>query len=136
MLTPTSSKFAVWRCRPIFLFGVTANWCSSSPVDARAWHAGESCWRGRLNCNDHSVGIELEGLEGDPFEPAQYETLTSLCAALAKRLPIAHIAGHEHIAPGRKRDPGPGFDWTALQRNLGWSAARFPSPDSSAPNVA
>jgi AmpD protein len=105
-------------------------------VNARAWHAGESCWRGRSNCNEHSVGIELEGLEGDPFEPAQYETLTSLCAALARRLPIAHIAGHEHIAPGRKRDPGPGFDWAALQQSLGWPATYFPSPDRSTPNLA
>ena len=94
--------------------------------DQRAWHAGASHWRGRDNCNDGSVGIELEGLEGDSFEPAQYETLALLCAALAQHYPIAHIAGHEHIAPGRKQDPGAGFDWALLRRSLGWPAANFP----------
>lgn len=91
----------------------------------RAWHAGQSCWRGRSNCNDDSIGIELEGLEGDTFEPAQYATLATLCHALAQRYPIAHVAGHEHIAPGRKQDPGPGFDWAQLQRQLGWPAGFF-----------
>lgn len=96
--------------------------------DARAWHAGVSYYRGRDNCNDDSVGIELEGLEGDRFEPAQYETVAALCAALAARYPIAHVAGHEHIAPGRKCDPGSGFDWTQLQSALAWPAASFPPP--------
>ncbi len=91
----------------------------------RAWHAGQSCWRGRSNCNDDSIGIELEGLEGDTFEPAQYATLATLCHALAQRYPLAHVAGHEHIAPGRKQDPGPGFDWAQLQRQLGWPAGFF-----------
>ncbi|WP_332816296.1 1,6-anhydro-N-acetylmuramyl-L-alanine amidase AmpD [Ramlibacter sp.] len=94
--------------------------------DDRAWHAGASCWRGRDNCNDDSVGIELEGIEGGPFEPAQYEALASLCAALAQRYPVRHVAGHEHIAPGRKRDPGPGFDWGRLKRSLAWDATAFP----------
>jgi AmpD protein len=95
-------------------------------ADARAWHAGASCWRGRDNCNDHSIGIELEGLEGERFEPAQYTTLASLCQALTQRYPVTNIAGHEHIAPGRKQDPGPGFDWPRLQAHLGWSEACFP----------
>jgi AmpD protein len=95
--------------------------------DDRAWHAGASSWRGRENCNDDSIGIELEGLEGDTFEPAQYETLAQLAAALAQRYPVAHIAGHEHIAPGRKQDPGPGFDWALLERQLGWAPERFPA---------
>jgi N-acetyl-anhydromuramoyl-L-alanine amidase len=94
--------------------------------DQRAWHAGPSSWRGRANCNDDSVGIELEGLEGERFEPAQYEALAAVCAALAQHYPIAHVAGHEHIAPGRKKDPGPGFDWPRLQRHLGWPDACFP----------
>lgn len=104
-----------------------------APIGARAWHAGASHWRGRDNCNDHSVGIELEGLEGDPFEPTQYATLARLCAAIATQLPIAQIVGHEHIAPGRKQDPGPGFDWAALRQGLGWADRCFPPPDACAP---
>jgi N-acetyl-anhydromuramoyl-L-alanine amidase len=94
--------------------------------DDRAWHAGASQYRGRADCNDDSVGIELEGLEGHPFEDAQYEALAGLCAAIAQRYPVAHIAGHEHIAPGRKADPGAGFDWAVLQRSLAWPARCFP----------
>lgn len=94
--------------------------------DDRAWHAGASCWRGRENCNDDSIGIELEGLEGDAFEQAQYETLASLCPSIAQRYAISYIAGHEHIAPGRKEDPGPGFDWRLLREQLGWQQAMFP----------
>ncbi len=87
--------------------------------DARAWHAGASSYRGRVNCNDDSIGIELEGLEGQSFALAQYATLSALCASLMRQYPIAYIAGHEHIAPGRKQDPGAGFDWLQLQRRLG-----------------
>jgi len=94
--------------------------------DQRAWHAGTSHWRGRENCNDFSVGIELEGLEGDAFEPAQYEALTALCSALAQRYPVQAVAGHEHVAPGRKQDPGAGFDWALLRRSLAWDAHAFP----------
>jgi AmpD protein len=86
--------------------------------DRRAWHAGASVWRGRANCNDFSVGVELEGVEGERFEDAQYDALLALARALARRYPIAAVAGHEHIAPGRKADPGPGFDWERLQRAL------------------
>jgi len=92
----------------------------------RAWHAGESKYRGRGNCNDDSIGIELEGLEGGVFEAPQYETLAGLCAALLQAYPIAHIAGHEHIAPGRKQDPGAGFDWPLLQDSLALPARYFP----------
>ena len=94
-------------------------------VDYRAWHAGQSCWRGRSNCNDDSVGIELEGLDGDTFEPAQYNSLTWLCQAVAAVCPVRHVAGHEHIAPGRKPDPGPGFDWPTLHTRLGWPTDWF-----------
>jgi AmpD protein len=82
--------------------------------DERAWHAGLSSYRGRENCNDDSIGVELEGLEGDTFTPAQYESLKELVQAVAQHYPLAHLAGHEHIAPSRKMDPGPGFQWTAL----------------------
>jgi AmpD protein len=86
--------------------------------DDRAWHAGQSSYLGKDNCNDYSVGIELEGLEGDSFDMAQYDSLSSLCAVLQQNYPIAHLAGHEHIAPGRKADPGEKFDWLHLRRAL------------------
>lgn len=94
--------------------------------DQRAWHAGASCYRGRSHCNDDSIGIELEGLEGEPFDAAQYGTLVQLSHALAQRYPIAHIAGHEHIAPGRKADPGAAFDWAQFQSRLGLPSIQFP----------
>lgn len=94
-------------------------------VDDRAWHAGKSRFRGRGNCNDYSVGIELEGLEGERFTARQYERLGRLIRALAAHYPIAAVTGHENIAPGRKHDPGPGFDWARLQRGLGWDASRI-----------
>ncbi len=83
-------------------------------TDRRAWHAGASAWRGRPNCNDYSVGIELEGLEGESFEAVQYGALVPLLQALMRRHPLQAITGHEHVAPGRKHDPGAGFDWAAL----------------------
>ncbi len=92
----------------------------------RAWHAGRSHWQGRDNCNDFSVGIELEGLEHTPFEAAQYEALAHLLHDLAEAWPIAQAVGHEHIAPGRKQDPGKAFDWPLLARLTGWPAERFP----------
>jgi N-acetyl-anhydromuramoyl-L-alanine amidase len=91
----------------------------------RAWHAGKSTWLGRDDCNDYSIGIELEGLEGGPFEAAQYETLSGLCAALAQHYPVQHVVGHEHVAPGRKSDPGDGFDWSRLRSSLAWPEERF-----------
>lgn len=84
----------------------------------RAWHAGVSFWRGRTNCNDFSIGIELEGLEGDRFEAPQYAALARLLRSLARRHPIAEVVGHEHVAPGRKHDPGAAFDWDHLGRLL------------------
>ncbi|AVO49889.1 1,6-anhydro-N-acetylmuramyl-L-alanine amidase AmpD [Melaminivora suipulveris] len=95
-------------------------------ADQRAWHAGRSHYRGRSACNDDSLGIELEGLEGHDFEPAQYAALSTLCATLARRHPIAWIAGHEHIAPARKADPGAGFDWAQLSRALAGSGMALP----------
>ncbi len=94
--------------------------------DDRAWHAGASCWRERSNCNDDSIGVELEGLEGDTFEPAQYQALAELGEAIRLQYPLAHVAGHEHIAPGRKQDPGPGFDWRRLQQLTHWPREWFP----------
>lgn len=94
--------------------------------DDRAWHAGASTWHDRTDCNDFSIGIELEGLEGGTFEPPQYKALSGLVKAVARRHPITSVAGHEHVAPGRKHDPGAGFDWPLLIAALGWPAGRFP----------
>lgn len=82
--------------------------------DKRAWHAGQSCWCERDNCNDYSVGIELEGSDTIPFASEQYAALWLLLDALRERYPLTAIAGHSHVAPGRKTDPGPHFDWAAL----------------------
>lgn len=87
----------------------------------RAWHAGRSSWAGRENCNDYSVGIELEGLEGGGFEAVQLQTLVKVLRAVAQIHTLEAVMGHEHVAPGRKADPGPGFDWTWLRHELAWS---------------
>lgn len=95
-------------------------------ADDRAWHAGASQWGGRDNCNDFSIGIEMEGLEGLTFEASQYQALSQLCQGLTAHYPITQIAGHEHIAPGRKQDPGPGFDWPLLHTKLQALPLQFP----------
>jgi len=77
----------------------------------RAWHAGASSFRGRARCNDFSIGIELEGTDFAPFDDAQYVSLAALTLALRRAYPLRDVTGHEHIAPGRKTDPGPFFDW-------------------------
>jgi N-acetyl-anhydromuramoyl-L-alanine amidase len=94
--------------------------------DARAWHAGASSWQGRSDCNDFSIGIELEGLEGENFDAAQYAALAKLVDALAARYPISAVVGHEHVAPGRKQDPGAGFDWSRLRAMTRLAARCFP----------
>jgi N-acetyl-anhydromuramoyl-L-alanine amidase len=94
--------------------------------DERAWHAGASSFFGRERCNDFGIGIELEGSDTTAFEPAQYATLAGLVTALTKRYPIEALAGHSDIAPGRKTDPGPHFDWARLQRDTQLANASFP----------
>ena len=89
------------------------------PTTRRAWHAGVSRWMGRERCNDFSVGIELEGSDNQPFETAQYAALAELLRAIAARHPVGEVTGHSDIAPGRKTDPGPHFDWTRLGFLLG-----------------
>jgi AmpD protein len=88
---------------------------------ARAWHAGVSVFDGRERCNDFSIGIEMEGSDFQPFEDAQYAVLTQLTNALLARYPLADLVGHEHVAPGRKTDPGPYFDWVRYRRSLAGS---------------
>jgi N-acetyl-anhydromuramoyl-L-alanine amidase len=88
--------------------------------DRRAWHAGVSSWAGSERCNDFSIGIELEGLEGERFERAQYNTLARLLRSIARRYPIEAVVGHQHIAPERKGDPGAGFNWRMLRMLLRW----------------
>lgn len=83
----------------------------------RAWHAGVSCWQGEENCNDFSIGIELEGCDEEAYNPEQYDRLATLVISLRKQYPALDenaICGHSDIAPGRKTDPGPGFDWQNL----------------------
>jgi AmpD protein len=87
-------------------------------VKRRAWHAGVSSWRGRSRCNDFSVGVELEGTDDGPFTHAQYARLARLVRRLKSTLPLREIAAHSDIAPGRKTDPGPGFDWPRLLASL------------------
>ena len=84
----------------------------------RAWHAGVSEWNGCERCNDFSIGIELEGCDDLPFEDAQYWRLAELIGGLRELYPIRDIVGHSDVAPGRKTDPGPRFDWSKLQRRL------------------
>ena len=87
------------------------------PCDRRAWHAGVSNWQGRGRCNDFSIGIELEGCDSQPFDERQYRALIRLTRRLRRRYPVRDIAGHADIAPGRKTDPGPFFDWGRYPRS-------------------
>lgn len=84
----------------------------------RAWHAGASCWQGIERCNDYSIGIELEGSDFVPFTDEQYSVLRELTLALRKHFPLQGIAGHSDIAPQRKTDPGPYFDWLRYLASL------------------
>jgi AmpD protein len=89
--------------------------------DERAWHAGRSSYEGREECNDYSIGIELEGTDEDAFEPQQYVALAAVIRALEAYYPrftTYRIAGHSDVAPGRKTDPGKGFDWSRLRAQL------------------
>ncbi len=91
------------------------------PFENRAWHAGESCFRGQLGCNDYSIGIELEGQDELDYDDRQYQTLTAVLAALIRAYPqlsARRIASHSDVSPGRKTDPGPAFDWLRLYDGL------------------
>jgi len=88
------------------------------PCTKRAWHAGASSWRGRERCNDFSVGVELEGDDDQAFAGPQYSRLTGLLSSLRGRYPIVDVVGHSDIAPRRKTDPGPAFDWPRFRKSL------------------
>ncbi|MGC1522165.1 MAG: 1,6-anhydro-N-acetylmuramyl-L-alanine amidase AmpD [Steroidobacteraceae bacterium] len=97
--------------------------------DDRAWHAGESMYQGRDACNDFSVGVELEGTDSLPYEAAQYDALAEVVAALClayPRLSVDRLVGHSDIAPGRKTDPGPAFDWPRARRLIAAASAASP----------
>lgn len=102
------------------------------PCGLRAWHAGVSRWRARERCNDFSIGVELEGTDDLPFEEAQYSALVGLVNALLAAYPIEALAGHSDIAPGRKTDPGPCFDWSRVRALLGARAPGLDWPDQAA----
>jgi AmpD protein len=88
------------------------------PCVKRAWHAGPSNWQGRMRCNDFSVGAELEGSDDQAYDDRQYLRLAKLLVALRRRYPIVDVVGHADIAPGRKTDPGPTFDWSHCRELL------------------
>ncbi|HSJ99346.1 MAG TPA: 1,6-anhydro-N-acetylmuramyl-L-alanine amidase AmpD, partial [Myxococcota bacterium] len=88
------------------------------PTELRAWHAGASQWKGRSRCNDFSIGIELEGADDVPFAEPQYQALARLTGSLRARYGELDLAGHCDVAPGRKTDPGPWFDWERYRRSI------------------
>ncbi len=99
------------KVAPHFLIRRDGKLLQFVPCSRRAWHSGISAWRGRSTCNDFSIGVELEGTDDVPYTERQYVELVRLTRALRQRYPIQEIAGHSDIAPGRKTDPGPAFDW-------------------------
>ena len=109
-----SSHFLIRRDGSLFQF--------VSCLD-RAWHAGESSWNQINNCNDFSIGIELEGTDDLPFEAVQYDRLAALTQCLRARYPLTAATGHSDIAPGRKTDPGPFFDWSRFKALAQWPMA-------------
>ena len=115
---PYFAGIAALRVSSHFFIGRDGALTQYVPCELRAWHAGASSWRGRERCNDFSIGIELEGTDDTPFEHAQYETLAHLTRALFVRYGPLELAGHSDIAPGRKTDPGPHFDWARYRSSV------------------
>lgn len=108
---PYFAEIAALRVSAHFLIRRDGELLQFVSCESRAWHAGVSCWRGRERCNDFSIGIELEGCDEQAFENAQYARLNALLAELCAHYPLLEIVGHSDIAPGRKTDPGPCFEW-------------------------
>lgn len=115
---PYYRTLATMRVSAHFLIRRTGELLQFVPCAKRAWHAGESAWCGRSRCNDFSIGIELEGTDDGPYTDSQYRLLAELARALRSAYPIADLAGHSDIAPSRKTDPGPGFDWPRFRSSI------------------
>ncbi len=116
---PYYETIATLRVSAHFLIRRNGGLLQFVPCTKRAWHAGRSSWRDRERCNDFSVGIELEGADDQAYSDAQYECLAALATALCARYPIVASVGHSDIAPGRKTDPGPAFDWRRYASGIG-----------------
>jgi len=115
---PWFARLAGLRVSAHFLIRRDGELLQFVPCGERAWHAGESAWRGRPRCNDFSIGIELEGTDDQPFTERQYGVLVPLSVALLRAYPIVDVVGHSDISPGRKTDPGPCFDWARYRRQI------------------
>jgi AmpD protein len=116
---PSFADLAGLRVSAHFLIYRDGELVQFVPLEARAWHAGASLWRGRARCNDFSVGVELEGTDDSAFEASQYERLLLLAKRLRNLLPLREFAAHSDVAPGRKSDPGTQFAWARLLGALG-----------------
>jgi len=119
---PSFAELAGLRVSSHFLVRRGGGLVQFVPLQARAWHAGASNWRGRGRCNDFSVGIELEGVDDGAFEAAQYASLVTLFTKLQSVLPLREVAAHSDVAPGRKSDPGTHFDWARFLQQLARAA--------------
>ena len=118
---PALADLAGVRVSSHLLIARTGQITQFAPFQRRAWHAGVSSYAGRTACNDWAIGIELEGTDHAPYAEAQYEQLRGVLAALFRaypRLSLCGVVGHCEIAPGRKTDPGPAFDWPRLLRSM------------------
>lgn len=119
---PSFADLAGLRVSSHFLIRRGGELLQFVPLQARAWHAGASRWRGRERCNDFSVGVELEGVDDGRFAAAQYERLAALVGKLQAVLPLREVAAHSDVAPGRKSDPGTHFDWARFLQQLARAA--------------
>lgn len=111
---PYYQEISALRVSAHFLIRRDGELIQFASIHRRAWHAGISQWAGRARCNDFSIGIELEGCDDQPFEAPQYDALNALLRELRRRCPLEAVVGHSDISPGRKTDPGSGFDWARV----------------------
>ena len=126
---PSFATLAELRVSAHLLIARNGDLSQFVPFEQAAWHAGESCFDGRDQCNDFSIGIELEGTDEIPYEKPQYEVLAAVAKTLMQSYPLitpTRITGHADIAPGRKTDPGPAFDWRYL-----WQCMQLPEVKQS-----